>query len=90
MDNLPRYVANEAIDAASYAVCRKRSVRHGTKREVEKTTTQKDTEGPQVCTYCENHSQLMYCVTRDSFTSVLNRCKVSIFLCDYAANRSIF
>ena len=30
VDNLPRYVANEAIDAASYAVCRKRSVRHGT------------------------------------------------------------
>ena len=30
----------------------------GTKREAEKTTTQKDTEGPQVCTYCENHSQL--------------------------------
>ena len=62
----------------------------GTKREAEKTTTQKDTEGPQVCTYCENHSQLMWCVTRDSFTSVLNRSKVSIFLCDYAANRSIF
>ena len=26
VDNLPRYVANEAIDAPSYAVCRKRSV----------------------------------------------------------------
>lgn len=30
VDNLPRYVANEAIDAPSYAVCRKCSVRHGT------------------------------------------------------------
>ena len=30
----------------------------GTEKEVEKTTTQKDTEEPQVCTYCKNHSQL--------------------------------
>ena len=29
-DNLPRYVENEAIDVPSYAVCKKRSVRHGT------------------------------------------------------------
>lgn len=29
-DNLPRYVANEAIDAPSYAVCKKRTVRRGT------------------------------------------------------------
>ena len=29
-DNLPRYVANESVNAPSYAVCQKRSVRHGT------------------------------------------------------------
>ena len=28
-DNLPRYVANESVNAPSYVVCKKRSARHG-------------------------------------------------------------
>ena len=40
-----------------------------TEKEVKKTTTQKDTEEPQVCIYCKNHSQLIKSVMRDSVIS---------------------
>ena len=53
----------------------------GTEKEAEKTTTQKDTEEPQVCIYCKDHSQLMQGVMRDSFISGFRSVKGFKFFC---------
>ena len=53
----------------------------GTEKEAEKTTTQKDTEEPQVCIYCKDHSQLIQGVMRDSVISGFRSVKGFKFFC---------
>ena len=53
----------------------------GTEKEAEKTTTQKDSEEPQVCIYCKDHSQLIQGVMRESVISGFRSLKGFKFFC---------